>query len=427
MEPQQYNNLLTFLNTQQFPANFNQKQKLQLKKAAKYFENQNGILYHQDEINNNNYQRVIKQNELETILYNTHDSPLAGHLKLEATLSRLQHKYFWYNMKQIVQKYISNCEVCQREGRRQRNEPLRTIKVNQPFGRVGIDIVGPLPRTKKGKKYIVVAMDYLTKWPEARAIPDATAASVASFFYEDIICRHGCPQEIISDNGSAFISQMVESMLENHQIKHRLISPYHPQSNGLVERFNRTLCKSLAKFVQLQEQDWDKFIPSVLFAYRTMKHNTTKYDPFSLVYGRNVITPLDLLLDQKAETLTEEDLEQDILNRICQIVDILEPTLELAKRNIAKSQRNQEDANPASSTAHHFEEGDIVLKFKHDKPKGSKFQTKWVGPYTIHEVYNNGAYRLRSMDGKVLKSSTNGNDLRKYNIRDLPEPTVVIE
>ena len=157
-------------------------------------------------------------------------------------------------------------------------------------------------------------MDYLTKWPEARAIPDATAVSVASFFYEDIICHHGCLQEIISDNGSAFISQMVESMLENHQIKHRLISPYHPQSNGLVERFNRTLCKSLAKFVQLQEQDWNKFIPSVLFAYQTMKHNTTKYNPFSLVYGRSAITPLDLLLTQSNEALTEEDTEQDIFD-----------------------------------------------------------------------------------------------------------------
>ena len=97
---------------------------------------------------------------------------------------------------------------------------MRTIKVGQPFERVGIDIVGPLPVTSQGNVHIVVAVDYLTKWPEARAIPDATAESVAKFFYEDIICRHGCPKEIVSDNGSAFISQLIEKLLQQHQIKH---------------------------------------------------------------------------------------------------------------------------------------------------------------------------------------------------------------
>ena len=86
--------------------------------------------------------------------------------------------------------------------------------MTQPFGKVRIDIVRPLPKTARNNQYIVTAMDYLTKWPEARAIPDATAKSVADFLYEDIICRHGCPQELVSDNGSAFISQIVEAILE---------------------------------------------------------------------------------------------------------------------------------------------------------------------------------------------------------------------
>src|SRR4051794_16723287 len=102
MEPYHYNNLLVFLDTQQYLLNFNQKQQQQLKKAAKYFINKNGTLYHQDKVDSTNLQRVIKTNELETILYNTHNSPLSGHLKLEATLSRLQYKYFWYSIKQIV-------------------------------------------------------------------------------------------------------------------------------------------------------------------------------------------------------------------------------------------------------------------------------------------------------------------------------------
>jgi len=287
-------------------------------------------------------------------------------------------------------------------------------------------LVGPLPKTTKGNVYIVVAVDYLTKWPEAKAIPDATADSVAKFFYEDIICRHGCSKELVSDNGSAFISQMVEKLLQQHQVKHRLISPYHPQTNGLVERFNRTLCKAIAKYVQLVEEEWDKFIPSVLFAYRTMKHNTTKYEPFKLVYGRSAITPLDLLLDSPFEDQDEATLEQSIVQRICQVIDILEPQLALAQKNVEKSQQEQKQRHQTSSTAQQFQIGDLVLKYKHAKEKQSKFLFKWVEPYTVHEVYGNGAYRLRAMDGKVLKSSTNGNDLKKYQIRDLPEPEVVI-
>ena len=102
-------------------------------------------------------------------------------------------------------------------------------------------------------------------------------------------------------------------------------------------------------------------------------------------------------------------------------MDTLEPTLELAKQNIARSQWEQEEVNPATTTAHQFEVGELVLKFKHFKPAGSKFQPKWMGPYTIHQVYGNGAYKLLTMDGKILKSSINGNDLWKYNIQELLE------
>jgi len=270
-------------------------------------------------------------------------------------------------------------------------------------------------------------MDYLTKWPEARAIPNATARSVASFLYEDIICRHWCPKELVSDNGSAFISQVIEAVLEQHQIKHRLISPYHPQSNGLVKRFNRTLCTALAKYVQVLEEDWDKFIPFILFAYWTTRHNTTKFEPFSLVYGRQAITPLDLLLEAPEEVKEDEEFENQVLRRTFELIDTLEPDLEMAKKNIERSQQRQEERQPAAKSAQQFKVGDLVLKFKHTKEGGSKFQPKWVGPYTVYQVYGNGAYKLRTIDGRILKSSTNGNDLRSYQIRNLPEPIVIIE
>jgi len=131
----------------------------------------------------------------------------------------------------------------------------------------------------------------------------------------------------------------VEAILEQHQIKHRLISPYHPQSNRLVERFNRTLYTSFAKYIQVMENDWDQYIPSVLFAYRTMKYSTTKFEPFMLMYGRQALTPLDLLLEPTESVEIEEaEFEKQVLRRIFELIDKLEPSLQLAKRYIERSQ-----------------------------------------------------------------------------------------
>jgi len=158
-----------------------------------------------------------------------------------------------------------------------------------------------------------------------------------------------------------------------------------------------------------------------------MRHNTTKYEPFKLVYGKSELTPLDLLLEPLVEDQDEATLEQSIVQRMCQVIDTLEPSLALAKKHIEKSQQEQERRHRTSATAQQFKVGDLVLKYKHAKEKQSKFLFKWVGPYTVSKVFGNGAYRLTTMDGKVLKSTTNGDDLKKYHVRELPEPTVIIE
>ena len=138
--------------------------------------------------------------------------------------------------------------------------------MHSPFYQIGIDFVGPLPRTKRGKKYIIVAMDYLTKWPEARAVSEATADATAQFLYEQIICQHDCPQIILSDRRTHFNNNMIKALTEKFKINHLLSTPYHPQTNSLVERFNRTLCESLAR-QSLKNNDWDLYIASTLFAY----------------------------------------------------------------------------------------------------------------------------------------------------------------
>src|SRR6266542_5638136 len=200
--------------------------------------------------------KVLKRNEMEPILSLAYEHPLSEHFGLEATSSKLKERYFWPKMKNDIKSYIQTCDQCQRCGKTTDENELHSIKIKEPFYQWEIDIVGPLTETSRRNKYIVVAIDYFTKYPEARALTNANAKSVANFIYEDIICRHGYSKKIISDRGSHFNNQVIEKLLERFKIRHNQSTSYHPKTNGLVERFNKTLCESLAK-LNKERENWD--------------------------------------------------------------------------------------------------------------------------------------------------------------------------
>src|SRR6266498_4955978 len=156
--------------------------------------------------------KVLKRNEMEPILSLAHEHPLSGHFGYEAILNKLKERYYWPKMKNDVKSYIQTCDQCQRYEKITDENELYLIKIKELFYQWGIDIVGLLTETSRGNKYIVVAIDYFTKYPEARALTNANAKSVANFIYEDVICRHGCPRKIISDRGSHFNNQVIEKL-----------------------------------------------------------------------------------------------------------------------------------------------------------------------------------------------------------------------
>ena len=189
-------------------------------------------------------------------------------------------------MYEDIRQYICTCDICQKRRRDKDIDRLQLIQPTTAFAHIGIDIVGPLPRTLRGNRYIVVAVDYLTKYPEAKALPLADALNIAPFIYEDLICRHGIPSELTSDRGTEFLNEMIQLMTLHFGIRHIQTTAYHPQGNGLTEWTNQTIKNTLAKAVQSQGRDWDLYLPSTLFALRTMKQETTKFTPFELTYGR---------------------------------------------------------------------------------------------------------------------------------------------
>jgi len=411
--------LTEYLESFTYPEDLSLEEKTKLRRQALLYFLRDGKLYRRNRQKPEQPLRVINTLELEIILYCMHTDPLTGHFALKATIQRILERYYWPTIDKDVRKYIGSCDACQRRGKPQVNEPLHPIKVGQPFSRIGIDVVGPLNETKRGNKYIITATDYLTKWPEARAVKHAKKEDIALFLWEEIICKHGCPRELLSDRGAAFLSKIVERLLLISGITHKLSSAYHPQTNGLTERFNRTLCESLARTAAEHDKQWDLFVHASLFAYRTMKHNTTHQTPFFLVYGRQAVMPVELEISSyPEEPITEENFEDTLIRRTHDLISTTIEARVTASERIRLSQELQKKRHNKKIKHESFIRNNLVLEFrsKDQNIYGDKFQPQWDGPFYVEQVLGKGAYILRTLEGRVIQNRpVHGNRLKLYH------------
>src|SRR6266498_4036480 len=166
----------------------------------------------------------------------------------------------------------------------QKINELHPISPSRLFDRWGVDVVGPLPITLKGNQYIIVAVEYLFKWQEAKAVSEANALSIFNFLYQNIICRFGYFNHLHTDKGTEFVNKVIKELTEKFKIKHHMSTPYRSQTNGLVERFNKSLCDSLVKLLE-EAADWDLLIGLALFAHRTTINRSTQLSPYMIVHG----------------------------------------------------------------------------------------------------------------------------------------------
>ena len=208
---------------------------------------------------------IPEVNKRAGIIQNLHK---LGHFGVTKTIHMVQQRYWWWGLTDMVKQEVKNCKHCKLL-RHTFNEPaiMTPIPVHSAFHKVGLDLVGPLQRTAAGNRYIITCVDYMTKWVEAMVLPVKTSKRTAEFLCNEVICRHGCPAEVVTDQGGEFQGEFQE-LLDKFHIDHRLTSPYHPQANGLTERFNQTLAKSLIRMTQENEEEWDKQLPTVLLGYR---------------------------------------------------------------------------------------------------------------------------------------------------------------
>uniref|UniRef100_A0A8C5PP86 Gypsy retrotransposon integrase-like protein 1 n=1 Tax=Leptobrachium leishanense TaxID=445787 RepID=A0A8C5PP86_9ANUR len=245
-------------------------------------------------------QMVVPQGPRQELLRLAHDIPLAGHLGQKKTRHRLARAFFWPRLSEDTREYCRTCPVCQKTGKAgdHPKAPLHPMPIIQePFSRVAVDIIGPLPRpSATGKRYILTVVDYATRYPEAVALANIQADTVADALLR-VLTRVGFPREILSDQGTQFTAELTQQLWRLCGVKALHSAPYHPQTNGLCERFNGTL-KQLIRAFTHESKDWEKYLPHLLFAYREVPQESTGYSPFELLYGRQVRGPLDLVRAQ---------------------------------------------------------------------------------------------------------------------------------
>ena len=265
--------------------------------------------------------------------------------------------------------------------------PLAPIPVSGPFDRVGVDII-QFPKSYNGNQYAVVFVDYLTKWPEVFATADQTALTIAHLFVEQIVSRHGVPAELLSDRGTAFLSKLMQAVCEVMGVHKVNTTAYHPQTDGLVERFNRTLTDMLAKTVEKSGRDWDTRLPYVLFAYRSSLQESTRESPFFLLYGRDPCLPTEQTLSPppSRQVLDLDDYKSELTTGLAE-------AWELAQANVRKAQQRQKKQHDRRARGPEFHIGDRVFVYMPAAKRGKayKFAKPFSGPYRIVSLYNNGA------------------------------------
>lgn len=267
-----------------------------------FYLDDEGLLYHIATTRGpcaESYSQLVVPDALRyEVLTHGHDNVTAGHLGVHKTYDRLRKRYFWHGMFKDIEHWCKSCIDCamRKNPKTRAKAPLLPIPVEGAFDRVAVDCLGPFPPSHSGNRYIIVFSDYLTRWPEAFAVKSIDATVVSRLLIDEIFARHGAPHTLLSDRESNFLSSIVSQtcrLLDIHKLN---TMAYHPQTDGLVERFNGTLAQSLSMYVSKDQKDWDRHISTVLFAYRVSPSDVTGESPFYLLYGRDPRLPMDVSL-----------------------------------------------------------------------------------------------------------------------------------
>ncbi|WCJ35536.1 Pro-Pol polyprotein [Euphorbia peplus] len=326
--------------------------------------------------------------------------------------------YYWPQMNNDAAEFVKKCAACQAHSPVLKSPAsgLEGIKVAWPFATWGIDIVGQFPMSTNQKQYVIVAVDHFTKWVEAEAVSSITAQQIVKFVKNSIVYRFGVPNTIITDNGKQFDSVLFRHFCEREGIKLRFSSVFHPQTNGMTERTNRTIMEGIKRRLTHLEKltNWVEELYHVLWSYRTTPKTATGETPFSLTYGTEAFIPVEIKVPStRVLHYTEEWNELNLRDNL----DDLEEKREMALARIEAYKARTKRIYDKSVRPRQFFKGDFVLRStaaSSSRQGKGKLGIKWEGPFRIIECVGTHTYRLQHLDGTEVPRTWNAISLRKY-------------
>ncbi|XP_068243590.1 uncharacterized protein [Palaemon carinicauda] len=370
-------------------------------------------------------QIVVPSKYQNDVLSLAHEDSFSGHFGVCKTHSRLAKYFWWPGLKSSVKKFVGSCETCQIMGKPNKpipKAPLHPIPaIGDPFAELVVDMVGPLPRTKSGFIYLLIIMDRASRFPEAFPMRKITSKVVFEKLIE-FFSRYGLPRKIQTDCGTNFTSKVFKGKCAELAIQHITSVPYHPESQGVGERFHQTLKSILKKDRYEQGEDWDKGLPFALFAIRNHPNSSTGIAPFELILGHKVCGPLEifheLLEVSHKKELNVGEFVEDLRRR-------LSAAWKFAQDNLVLSQASMKRNYDKKSKTRLFEPGELVLVLSTDSD--NLLEPRYKGPWKVLRKLSDVNYEVEAPGTKRKCRIFHINRLKSYTVGRLDPLAIVYE
>ena len=332
------------------------------------------------------------------LLQELHAGVASGHLGEEKTMSRLRERFYWPGQWNAVQDWCRTCAVCATRKTKapKARAPLQTITASYPMQIIAMDILGPLPESESGNKYVLVIGDYFTRWMEAYPIHNQEAVAVARKLTNEWFFRFSLPEQLHTDQGKQFESELIAEICRLLRIQKSHTTAYHPQCDGLIERFNRTLLDMLSTAIKDHHFDWEDCIRPACMAYNTSVQSSTGYTPFFLTFGREAKIPADIMFGSSNNAdVSTSTFAAELRSRLSE-------AFSKARENTAVRHERQKEFYDEKVHGKPFAVGELVWLHSPAVPRGKpkKFHHPWSGPYKVIKVLSTVNYRIQSVNGR---------------------------
>jgi hypothetical protein len=325
----------------------------------------------------------------------------------------IKQGFYWPTINIDAKALVRQCEACQKTANQQNlpSMPVHLIPPSWPLRRWGMDLVGPLPTAQGNCRFAAVAVDYFTKWVEAKPLANIKAPTIQKFFWQNIICRFRVPRERTIDNGKQFDCYTFKEYCKSLGTHAKFSSVCHPQSDGAVERANGLILSGIEKCLFVQKKGkWVDELPKVIWSHNTTVSRATCFTPFRLLFGTEAMTPEEIKNESmrvlKAKEIEEVDQKVE--------KDMIELTILEAAENIEKYQKETKAWKDKQVVRKDIKTGDLVLKRKKNWENPGKLHKSWEGPYIAKETDMPGAFRLLEQTSEELPYSWNADNLKTY-------------